>query len=133
MVCNAISATRDYAELSARTRELLPQLGMRSFFVCIYDTPGDSSQARLLVSSAPSGADPALAGRAFRGRDLLPPEFATVEQGGRAFAVLPLVGPSALLGHVLFEYTAGHAFTCGAVSEAMSIALRNFPETKRAI
>jgi hypothetical protein len=133
VVCNAISAAKTYVELRTRTRELLPQLGLRSFFVCIYDTPGDSSQARLLVSSAPSGADLALTGRAFRGRELLPPEFATVEQVGRAFAVLPLLGQSLVLGHVLFEYTAEHAFTCGAVSEAIGIALRNFPGTGAAV
>jgi sigma-B regulation protein RsbU (phosphoserine phosphatase) len=126
VVCNAISAARDYAELRARTRELLPQLGYRSYFVCVYDTPDDSSQARLVVSSEPTGADLALNGRVFRGRELLPPELTTADGMGGAFAVLPLLGARAVLGHVLFEYTAQHAFTCGAVSEAIGLAVRNF-------
>ena len=126
MICNAISASKDCAELRARTRELLPQLGLRHYFICIYDVPGDSSQARLVASSdAPGGV--ALTPRPFRGRELLPPELATVEGPGVSFAVLPLLGVDAVIGHVLLEYTAQHAFTCGAVSEAFSIALRNFP------
>lgn len=125
VVCNAISAAADYAELRARTREFLPTLGLRSYFICVYDTPGDASQARLVASSGP--AELGLEGKAFRGRELLPPEFATAEGTGSVFAVLPLPGRRALLGHVLFEYTAQHAFTCGAISEAIGIALRNFP------
>lgn len=128
-VCNAISATKDYAELRARLRELLPQLGFRSFFVCVYDTPGDASQARVLVSSNPTAGDSALASRVFRGRDLLPPELETVEGVGHSFAVLPLLGQHAVIGHVLFEYTSQHAFTCGAISESIGIALRNFQGT----
>jgi phosphoserine phosphatase RsbU/P len=127
VVCNALSAASDYAELRVRTRELLPTLGLRSYFICVYDTPGDASQARLLVSSGNGAADSPLEGKSFRGRDLLPPELATAEGTGRAFAVLPLVVSHAILGHVLFEYTAQHAFTCGALSEAIGIAIRNFP------
>ncbi len=130
-VCNSISAAKDYAELRARTRELLPQLGFRSFFVCVYDTPGDASQARVLVSSNPTVGDAALASRVFRGRDLLPPELATVEGIGHSFAVLPLLSQHAVLGHVLFEYTSQHAFTCGALSESMGIALRNFQAAEK--
>jgi sigma-B regulation protein RsbU (phosphoserine phosphatase) len=126
VVCNAIAAARDYAELRARAREMLPQLGYRNYFVCVYDTPGDSSQARLMVSSEPTGADLALAGCVFRGRELLPSALTTTDGIGQAFAVLPLLGAHAVIGHVLFEYTAQHAFTCGAISEAISLALRNF-------
>jgi hypothetical protein len=126
VVCNAIAASKDPAELCSRTRELLPQLGLRSFFVCVYDTPGDPNQARVLLSSAPAGADTSVMGPAFRGRELLPPELSTLEGVGHTFAVLPLLGLRAVLGHVLFEYTAQHAFTCGAVSEAIAIALDNF-------
>jgi hypothetical protein len=39
--------------------------------------------------------------------------------------VLPLTGLSEVIGHVLFEYTAQHAFACGALAEAMSISIRN--------
>jgi phosphoserine phosphatase RsbU/P len=126
VVCNTIAAAKDYADLRARTRETLPQLGYRGYFVCVYDTPGDASQARLVVSSALTGADLALTGRVFRGRELLPPGLTTVDGIGNAFAVLPLLGARAVLGHVLFEYTAQHAFTCGPVSEAMGLAVRNF-------
>jgi sigma-B regulation protein RsbU (phosphoserine phosphatase) len=126
VVCNAISAAADYSELRAILRELLPTLGLRSYFICVYDTPGDASQARLLVSSAAGTSELSLEGKAFRGRELLPPELASAGGTGRAFAVLPLISQRALLGHVLFEYTAQHAFTCGAVSEAIGIAIRNF-------
>jgi len=125
-VCNTLSAAEDYAELRSRTRELLPQLGLRSFFVSVYDTPGDSSQARLMVSSDPASAEPGPTSKTFRGRELLPPELATVEGLGRSFAVLPLIGRGSLLGHVLLEYTAKHAFTCGAISEAIGLAIGNF-------
>lgn len=126
VVCNALAAARDYAELRTRARQRLPQLGFRSFFVCVYDTPGDPSRARVLVSSNPAGGDSALADRVFRGGDLLPPELASVDGTGHSFAVLPLLGEHAVLGHVLLEYTAQHAFTCGALSESIGIALRNF-------
>jgi sigma-B regulation protein RsbU (phosphoserine phosphatase) len=128
-VCNTISAAEDYAELRSRTRELLPQLGLRSFFVSVYDTPGDASQARLMLSSDPASPEPGPTSKTFRGRELLPPELATVEGVGRSFAVLPLIGRGALLGHVLFEYTAKHAFTCGSVSEAIGVAIGNFRST----
>lgn len=127
VICNSIAASKDPAELRHRIRELLPQLGLRSYFVCTYDTPGDSSQARVVLSSESAGPASPLAGRPFRGRELLPPELATVEGIGRSFAVLPLLGVHAVIGHILFEYTAQHAFTCGAVSEAISIAVRNLP------
>ncbi|MEO8180539.1 MAG: substrate-binding domain-containing protein [Deltaproteobacteria bacterium] len=126
VVCNAISASADYAELRTRTRALLPSLGLRGYFICVYDTPGDASRARLLVSSEPVSTEPALAAKVFRGRELLPPELATAEGDGRAFVVLPLLGLRAILGHMLFEYTAQHAFTCGPLSEAIGIAIRNF-------
>jgi hypothetical protein len=45
---------------------------------------------------------------------------------GRSFAVLPISSQSAVLGHVLFEYTAQHAFTCGAIADAIGIAVRHF-------
>jgi len=125
VICNSIALSKDHTELRARCRDLLPQLGLRHYFACMYDVPGDASRARVVASSDPSGD--ALAERAFRGRDLLPAELATVEGAGRSFAVLPLLGIDAVLGHVLLEYTAQHAFTCGAVSEAFSIALRNLP------
>jgi DNA-binding LacI/PurR family transcriptional regulator len=127
-ICNSIAASKDYAELRSRTRELLPQLGLRHYFICVYDVPGDSSQARLVACSDAAGAS-ALLGRPFRGRELLPAELATAEGPGVSFAVLPLLGVQAVIGHVLLEYTARHAFTCGSVSEAFSIALRNFPRT----
>jgi sigma-B regulation protein RsbU (phosphoserine phosphatase) len=126
VVCNAIAAAADYGELRARTHALLPQLGLHSYFVSVYDTPGDASRARLLVSSEAGSAEPRLSSTVFRGRELLPPELAAVDGSGRPFAVLPLLGQTALIGHVLFEYTAQHPFTCGAVSEAISIAIRNF-------
>lgn len=121
-VCNSLSACADYAELRARASELLPQLGLRDYFVAVYDTPDDPNQARLLLSS-----ESGLLGRVFRGRELLPPEIASVEGVGRSYAVLPLLGRRALLGHILIEYTAQHAFTCGAISEAIGIAIRNLP------
>jgi sigma-B regulation protein RsbU (phosphoserine phosphatase) len=125
VICNAIEASKDMAELRARTRELLPQLGLRHYFICMYDVAGDSSQARMVASSDAPGAA-AVSGRPFLGRELLPAELATADGVGLSFAVLPLLGLHAVIGHVLFEYTAQHAFTCGAVSEALSIALRNF-------
>jgi len=125
IVCNAISGASDYIDLRARLREHLPPLGVRSYFICVYDTPGDAAQARLVLSSE-SGAEPGSTPRPFRGRDLLPPELANAEGTGKSFAVLPLVGQRDLIGHVLFEYTAQHAFTCGALSEAIGIAIRNF-------
>ena len=127
-ICNSIGASKDCAELRARGRQLLPRLGLRHYFACLYDEPGDPSQARLVACSDAPGAA-ALLGRPFRGRELLPAELATVEGPGVSFAVLPLLGVHAVIGHMLFEYTAQHAFTCGAVSEAFSIALRNFPRT----
>jgi DNA-binding LacI/PurR family transcriptional regulator len=126
VICNSIALSKDHAELRARSLELLPQLGLRHYFVCLYDVPGDSSRARVVASSDASGSA-ALGERAFRGRDLLPAALATVDGAGRSFAVLPLLGLDAVIGHVLLEYTAQHAFTCGAVSEAFSIALRNLP------
>ncbi|HTV20818.1 MAG TPA: hypothetical protein VMG12_19170, partial [Polyangiaceae bacterium] len=125
VICNAISASKDLAELRARTRELLPQLGLRHYFLCVYDVAGDSSQARVLASSDAPGAA-GVSGRVFRGRELLPTELTVAEGVGGSFAVLPLLGVHDVIGHVLLEYTAQHAFTCGAVSEAFSIALRNF-------
>lgn len=127
-ICNSIATSKDCGELRTRSRELLPRLGLRHYFACMYDEPGDPSQARLVACSDAPGAT-ALLGRPFRGRELLPAELATVEGTGVSFAVLPLLGVNALIGHVLFEYTAQHAFTCGAVSEAFSIALRNIPRT----
>jgi hypothetical protein len=125
MICNSIAASKDLADLRARTRELLPQLGLRHYFICMYDVPGDPSQARVVASSEAPGAA-AVGGRPFRGRELLPAELATVEGPGVSFAVLPLLGVHAVIGHVLLEYTSQHAFTCGAVSEAFSIALRGY-------
>jgi hypothetical protein len=124
VVCNAISAATDYDELRLRTRQLLPELGLRSFFVCVYEAPGDASRARLMVSSEQAGVE--LTNRVFRGRELLPPELATADGVGRSFAVLPIESQTAVLGHVLFEYTSQHAFTCGAIAEAIGIAIRNF-------
>jgi len=40
--------------------------------------------------------------------------------------LLPIESQSHVLGHILFEYTAQHAFTCGAIAEAVGIAVRNF-------
>jgi hypothetical protein len=129
VMCNAISVSVDYAELRARTHEFLPYLGLRSYFVSVYDTPGDSSQARLLVSSDAGSAEPPRAGKVFRGRELVPPELGAVEGAGRSFSVLPLLDRRAMIGHVLFEYTAQNAFTCGAIADALSIAVRNFPRS----
>ena len=123
VICNSIAASKDQAQLRARTRELLPQLGLRHYFVCLYDVPGDAGQARLFMSSDVPGAV-ASAARPFRARELLPAELATAEGAGGSFAVLPLLSVDTVIGHVLLEYTAQHAFTCGAVSEALSIALR---------
>jgi hypothetical protein len=50
-----------------------------------------------------------------------------VAGAGRSFAVLPILGQRLVLGHVLFEYTSQHAFTCGALSDAIGIAIRHFP------
>lgn len=123
-VCNAISAAADYGALRDRMRQLLPELGLRSFFVCVYETPGDATRAHVMVSSEHVSAD--TTNRVFRGRELLPPELATADGVGRSYAVLPLESQSAVLGHILFEYTAQHAFTCGAIAEAVGIAVRNF-------
>jgi hypothetical protein len=78
------------------------------------------------VSSARTGAALALTGSVFRGRELLPSPITTTDGIGQVFAVLPLLSAQAVIGHVLIEYTAQHAFTCGAISEAISIAVRNF-------
>ena len=129
VMCNAISVSVDYAELRARTHEFLPYLGLRSYFVSVYDTPGDSSEARLLVSSDAGSAEPPRAGKAFRGRELVPPDLGPAEGAGRSFSVLPLLDRRAMIGHVLFEYTAQNAFTCGAIADALSIAIRNFPRS----
>lgn len=126
VICNSIAGAPDAATLRATISERLPELGLRNYFVCVYDTPGDPSQARLLVSSDPSEAALPLPREPFRGRELLPPGIPSTDGAGRSFAVLPLLGPFATIGHVLFEYTAEHAFTCGAVSEALGIAVRNF-------
>ncbi|HVZ37239.1 MAG TPA: substrate-binding domain-containing protein, partial [Polyangiaceae bacterium] len=123
-VCNSISAAPDSGELRNRMRQLLPELGLRSFFVCVYEQAGDASRARLMVSSEQLSAE--TANRVFRGRELLPPELATADGVGRSFAVLTIESHSAVLGHILFEYTAQHAFTCGAIAEAVGIAVRNF-------
>jgi DNA-binding LacI/PurR family transcriptional regulator len=128
-VCNAISAAPDQGELRERMRRLLPELGLRSFFLCVYLQPGDASRARVLVSSEHASAE--TANQVFRGRELLPPELASADGGARSFAVLPIEGHSAVLGHILFEYTARHAFTCGAVAEAVGIALRHFRPDSR--
>jgi len=92
--------------------------------VCVYETPGDATRARVMVSSEHASAE--ATNRVFRGRELLPPELATADGVGRSFAVLPIESQSHVLGHILFEYTAQHAFTCGAIAEAVGIAVRNF-------
>jgi hypothetical protein len=124
--CNSLAAARDFAELGLRVRQVLPELGLSSCFVCVYDTPGDANQARLVVSTEPDATKPGTSPKAFRGRDLLPPELASMDGGGRSFAVLPLLGEDAVTGHVLLEYKAQHAFSCGVLAEALSIAVRNF-------
>jgi DNA-binding LacI/PurR family transcriptional regulator len=125
VVCNALAAAVDYADLGARLRRHLPKLGLRSCFVSVYEPGGDASQARLIASCDASGAAASCEGRTFRARELLPPELANADGEGRSFAVLPLTGLSEVIGHVLFEYTAQHAFACGALAEAMSISIRN--------
>lgn len=123
VVCNALAASLDYADLGTRLRRHLPRLGLSSCYVCVYE-PADPTQARLVASCDGAGAPASCEGRSFRTRELLPPELANAEGEGRSFAVLPLSGTREVIGHVLFEYTAQHAFACGALAEAMGIAIR---------
>jgi phosphoserine phosphatase RsbU/P len=130
VACNTLADASGYAELEARMGRVLEALGIRSCFVCVYDTPGDPSQARVFASSEVQHSGAQRVGTvdngSFRGRDLWPSELATADGVGRSFAVLPLPGHGAILGHVLIEYAAQHAFTCGVIVEALGIAIRNF-------
>ena len=126
--CNALAASASLTELQGRAHQHLPQLGLRNYFVCMYDRAGDSSAARLVLAPDNGTTQGTVASGVFRGRELLPREVSTADADGRVFAVLPLLGTHAVIGHVLFEYTAQLAFTCGALADALGIALRRMPE-----
>jgi len=125
VVCNALAAAESYAELSAGLSRHLPELRLRSCFVVACDLQSKGETASVVAChGGPSNAEGAL-GKSFRSPELLPPQLAQTSGKGRSFAILPLLDTRNVLGHVLFEYTAEHAFACGVLAEAISVAVRS--------
>ncbi len=127
VVCNRLASARGLGALQERIRAHLPQLGVRRCFVVVYDNEASSQNARLVISHDASATHQDFNGKPFRRQELLPGLF---DSSGRerCFAVFPLLGASAPMGHILFEYTAQHAFSCGVLADAISVGVRTAVE-----
>lgn len=124
LACNALSAAYNFESLRRRIKEHVPQLGVRSCFVALYNEIDSPSKARLFAAFDQAGPDPGCEGASFDATHLLPPDLIETKGPGRSFAVLPLACNMGMLGHALFEYHEKNAFACGVLSEAITIAVR---------
>lgn len=122
-VSNTLSATFDRKQLVQRIRELLPRLGLSTYFVVTYLEQEGPNRASLLT-----GFD---AGRDITGSEdydfeaaaLLPNYLMDSISTGRAFAVLPLYCDDQCLGHVLLDFDIEKSFCYWAISSAIGTAL----------
>lgn len=122
--CSSISTSFNFALLRRRIKEHVPQLGVRSCFVALYEQVNEVNKARLFAGYDLGGPDPGCEGANFHAPRLLPPDLVETKGPGRSYAVLPLLCEQGILGHVMFEYHERSAFACVVAAEAISVAVR---------
>jgi sigma-B regulation protein RsbU (phosphoserine phosphatase) len=118
--CTALASSANSGELEARAIESLPNLGIKSCAVAVYESKSDDA-ARLLFGYDAAGESLPPRGSFDRGQ-LMPDGIAATER--TSLVVLPLVFRTRNLGHVVLELDLRQAFAYGAIAEAMSVGLR---------
>lgn len=129
LACNELSSAPDQEALCIRFRDQVPRIGIRSGFIVVYRSPGEPRVAQIISAFGRNESYEVETVPPFDGRRLLPDQLAIVSGEGRSFAVLPLVGKSQLLGHVILEYLTDHAFACGVLANAISTSLGAFAKS----
>jgi sigma-B regulation protein RsbU (phosphoserine phosphatase) len=118
--CTALASSLDADELEARALDRLPQLGIKSCAVAVYEPRSDET-ARLLFGYDATGASLRPRGT-FDRSQLVPNGIAAAEH--TSLVVLPLVFRTRNIGHVILALDLGQPFSYGAIADALSVGLR---------
>jgi DNA-binding LacI/PurR family transcriptional regulator len=122
VTCNLFAGSQSLTELRLRIERQLTALGIRNYYVVIYDNQ-DTSSAKLLVANDQRQSVVSAPGLQFDARSLLPTPMLPALGGGRAFAVVPLSRCNESLGHALFELALDHAFSLDVIADAIATGI----------
>jgi phosphoserine phosphatase RsbU/P len=120
--CNALSRCGDFAELRDAVHRHVRALGIKSVYLCVYDTPDDPGAGHLIAAYGASVVT-AREGLPFHAPQLLPDELSQDQLELRSYAILPLLGADTLAGHVFFEYGPELVMAYAALADAMSTCI----------
>ncbi|HMA95460.1 MAG TPA: substrate-binding domain-containing protein [Polyangiaceae bacterium] len=122
-VSNTLSGTFDLKQLVQRIRDLLPRLGLSTYFVVTYSEQEGPNRASLLTGFDAGREIAAAEDYDFEAASLLPSHLMESISTGRAFVVLPLHCRNQSLGHALIDFDIEKSFCYWAISTAIGTAL----------
>jgi len=121
--CNGLTNAFDFDELHVRIHEVLPTIGITTYYVVVYCPTRGRTAARLIVASDKGRPIPLPADSEFDGAQLLPASYKETIRDGRAYVVIPCTWKDISLGHIIVDLNPAHAFCYDVVADAIASGL----------